>query len=205
MNGKDIVADIKALRKAGQSKRLLMGGKNPTASDLQSFIAYDFLGIPNVKPVYGLSTGNRRKAIARGEIELSMDPVLKCKQQHKKMIKQGVIVYMTLGFANPDGAIVRDPSLPNFPHVGEVYEILNGKKPAGVQWQGIKNLLNMIVMANKGLWLPKGAPQDVVDLYVATIKNIYKDKQFIKLTKKQFGEYPQTFGAAGKDVVRNGA
>jgi tripartite-type tricarboxylate transporter receptor subunit TctC len=205
VTGKDIVADVKALRKAGQAGRLLMGGKNATSSDLQSFIVYDLLGIPNVKPIYGLSSGNRRKAIARSEIELSMDSVLKCKKEHKKLTKQGVIVYMTLGFVTPDGAIVRDPVFPEFPHVGEAYEALNGKKPSGVEWSAIKNFLNMVVMANKGLWLPKGVSQDVVDLYVATLKKIYQDKQFIKLTKNQFGEYPQTFGAKGKEVVRNGA
>ena len=205
VNGKDAVADVKALRKAGAKDRLLMGDKHATGSALGSFVSYDFLGIPNVKPLFGLSSGKRRKAIKRGELQLSIDTVIKCKKNHKKLTKQGVITYASFGFAKPDGSIGRDPIMPDLPHVGELYEKLNGKKPSGLQWRAVKSLINIISMANKGLWLPKGASKDVVETYAKTIKAIYKDKKFKKLTKKRFGKNPQSFGKDAITVVRRGA
>ncbi len=205
VNGKDAVADVKALRKAGAKGRLLMGDKHATGSALGSFVSYDFLGFPNVKPLFGLSSGKRRKAIVRGELQLSIDTVIKCKQNHKKLSEQGVITYASLGFAKPDGSIGRDPIMPDLPHVGEIYEKLNGKKPSGLQWRAVKSLINIISMANKGLWLPKGASKDVIETYSKAIKAVYKDKKFKKLTKKRFGNNPQSFGKDATAVVRRGA
>ena len=205
IKGKDAFADVKALRKAGAKQRLLMGDKHAHSSGLGAFVAYNFLGIKNVKPLFGLSSGKRRKAITRGELQLSIETVIKCKKIHKKMKKKGVITYAALGFAKPDGTIGRDPIMPNLPHVGEIYEKLNGKKPSGMQWQAIKALINLISMSNKGLWLPPKVSKDVVDTYQKTIKAIYKDKKFKKLTKKRFGKNPQSFGQDAIEVIKRGA
>ena len=205
VKGKDAIADVKALREAGTKQRLLMGDKHAHSSGLGAFVAYNYLGMPNVKPLFGLSSGKRRKAIARGELQLSIETVIKCKKNHKKLKKQGVITYAALGFAKPDGSIGRDPIMPDLPHVGELYEKLNGKKPSGMQWQAIKALINIISMANKGLWLPPGVSKDVFNTYQKTIKAVYKDKKFKKLTKKRFGNNPQSFGKDAIEVVKRGA
>lgn len=201
VTGTDGVADIKALRKAD---RLRMGAKNRTSSELQAFMSYALLGIKNVRPVFGLSSGKRRQAISRGELEMGQDASLKCKKVSKNLAKNGVYIYMTAGFAQPDGSIVRDPMFPDAPHVGELYEALNGKKPSGPEWASVKHLLNMVVMSNKALWLPKGTPDDVIKAYDTAVKKIYKDKKFKKLTKKTFGNYPQSFGKSAKQVVKQG-
>jgi tripartite-type tricarboxylate transporter receptor subunit TctC len=205
VKGKDAIADVKALRKAGGKQRLLMGDKHAHSSGLGAFVAYHYLGIPNVKPLFGLSSGKRRKAIARGELQLSIETVIKCKKNHKKLKKKGVITYAALGFAKPDGSIGRDPIMPDLPYVGELYEKLNGKKPSGMQWNAIKALINIISMANKGLWLPPGVSKDVNKTYQKTIKAIYKDKKFKKLTRKRFGNNPQSFGRDALAVVKRGA
>ncbi|MEL0106512.1 MAG: hypothetical protein VW802_06155 [Rhodospirillaceae bacterium] len=206
VNGSDALADVKALRKAGADKgRLLMGDKNAISSGLGSFVAFDMLGIPNVKPLFGLSTGKRRKAVVRGELQFSQETVIKCKQNHAKLQKQGVITFAALGFAKPDGTIGRDPIMPELPHVGEIYEKLNGRKPSGMQWEAHTALINLISMSNKGLWLPPGVSKDVLDTYQATIKKVYKDKKFKKLTKKRFGNNPQSFGKDATEVVKRGA
>jgi tripartite-type tricarboxylate transporter receptor subunit TctC len=62
----------------------------------------------------------------------------------------------------------------------------------------------MVVMSNKALWLPKGTPDDVIKAYGTAMKKIYKDKKFKKLTKKTFGNYPQSFGKSAAQVVKQG-
>ncbi len=205
VSGKDAVADVKAIRKAGASGRLLMGDKHATASGLFAFVAYALLDYPNVKPLFGLSSGKRRKAIARGELQLSIDTMIKCKKNHKKLKKRGVITYAALGFADSSGKIGRDPIMPDLPSVAEVYEKLNGKKPSGIHWKALVSLINLTSMSNKGLWLPRDVSKDVTDTYAKTIKKIYKDKKFKKLTKKRFGKNPQSFGKDALEVVKRGA
>jgi len=111
VKGKDSVADIKTIRSAGQ---LRMGGKNPTSSELRAFLAYNLLGMHNISPVYGLSSGKRRKAVLRGELKMGMDSALKCLKVKKRYVKKGkVAMYMTMGFVKADGSIVRDPAMRN--------------------------------------------------------------------------------------------
>ena len=200
VKGKDPVADIKKLRAGGN---LMMGMKNPTSSELRAFLSYDILGIHNVKPIFGIRTGERRKAVLRGELQLSIDSALKCQKVKKKYVTKGTVaIYMSLGFLKADGSVVRDPSFPNKPHVLEIYKMIHGKALTGVKLKTFKHFVNMAVMSNKTMWLPKGASKKVYKLYVSTIKRIYKDKKFKKMTKKTFGKYPQAFGDRARQVLK---
>jgi tripartite-type tricarboxylate transporter receptor subunit TctC len=201
VTGKDVVADIKKLRKA---EGLLMGAKNPTSSEIRTFLAYDLLGITQAKPLFGLSSGQRRKATLRGETKLGMDSSLSCATKIQKFVKKGTInIYMTMGIIDEHDKIVRDPVLPNVPHVGEVYEKLNGKKPSGPMWDAYKHLLNLNIMAQKALWLPNGTPDEVYQTYLATMKKIFKDKKFKKQVEKTFAKYPQAFGKRAEKIIKD--
>ncbi|XQF93581.1 hypothetical protein ACOBV9_07205 [Pseudoalteromonas espejiana] len=48
---------------------------------------------------------------------------------------------MSFGVLNKEGKIVRDPTFPDLPHVGEVYEMIHGKKPTGVEYNVWKTFL----------------------------------------------------------------
>src|SRR3990172_8212204 len=48
------------------------------------------------------------------------------------LVREGKAVpLMSFGQVNEAGELIRDPALPELPTVGEVYEQLYGKKPAG--------------------------------------------------------------------------
>ncbi|MEQ8195616.1 MAG: hypothetical protein RIB59_14110 [Rhodospirillales bacterium] len=199
VTGKNIVSDIKALQK---KDRLLMGAKNPTSSELRAFLPYDILDIKGAKPVYGLSSGGRRKGTQRGELQLGVDSTIKCRKEIKKLKEQyGVISYMTLGFVGEDGKITRDPAFPELPHVLEAYKQVNGKELTGMKLKTLKSFINMTVTGNKTLWLPKGVSEEVQQTYVATLKKIFRDAQFKKLTAKTLGVYPQSIGKKAKKAV----
>ena len=154
--------------------------------------------------MFGLSSGRRRKATLRGELQLTYDSTGAFLKKAKKYVKKGeVIHYMTLGFALPDGSVGRDPAFPNLPTVWDVYEKLNGKKLTGLPSRGLKHLLNMVGSGSKSLMLPKGTSDDMVNAYVKAVKNILKDKKFMKIAKKEIGDYPQAFGKDADNIVKN--
>ncbi|MEQ8193045.1 MAG: hypothetical protein RIB59_01010 [Rhodospirillales bacterium] len=196
--GKDAAADIKAMR----GKKLLYGGKKANAGELRTIVAFEVLGL-DVQSVFGLSRGNARKAFMRGELNLSHDTAGTYFKKVEKLVKQGKAVPLfTLGFPNGKGKIGRDPAFPNLPHLAEVYEKLNGKKPSGAMWGASKSLFAMGVAASKGFALPKGTPDDVYNAYLKAAKDTLKDKKFQKKAKKMLGNYPQLFGEDAQDAVK---
>jgi len=197
VKGKDIGADIKALRKT----KLIAGAKTPTSAELRLFLAMELLGIKNVKPVFGLSTGKQRKALIRGELNINYDSGGSYLKKVMKYVKKGkVIPVMTLGYTAKDGSIVRDPGYPEMPTIVDAYKALHGKAPSGTLWEAYKNFYSMGVMTSKGFALPPKTPQNIVDTYIKAAKAITKDKKFWKIAKKRLGSYPINFG---KDARKN--
>ena len=196
--GKDVGADIKALRKTA----IVTGAKNPTSAELRLFLAMELLGIKNVKPVFGLSTGKQRKAIIRGELNINYDSGGSYLKKVMKYVKKGTLVpVMTLGYTAKDGSIVRDPAYPNMPNIVDAYKAVNGgKHPSekGILWAAYKNFYSMGVMTSKGFALPPKTPKKIVAAYIGAAKKIIKDKKFWKIAKKRLGNYPIDFGTDAK-------
>jgi tripartite-type tricarboxylate transporter receptor subunit TctC len=200
VKGKNIADDIRALRKA----KIITGAKNPTSSELRGAVAYDLLGIKNTTFVFGLNSGGRRKAVLRNELNISYDSAGSFMSKTSKYVKKGIIAhYMNLGFVNANGELVRDPAFPNTPTILEAYKAVNGgKSPSGPQWEAMKNLINIGVMYSKALILPAGTSDEIVNLYIKTIKKIMKDKKWKKLAKKELGNYPQAFGSEAAAILK---
>jgi tripartite-type tricarboxylate transporter receptor subunit TctC len=198
--GEDIGKDIKVLQKGSWSS----GGKNPTSGELRNFIAYDLLGIKNITPVFGLSTGNRRKAVLRGELQLSHDNTVAFIGKSQKYVEKGLLShYMTLGYIKPDGSIGPDPAFPNKPTIFDAYKAVYGKAPSGPQWKALWHLMNIAVMSAKSLWLPAGTSDDILNAYIDAMKKVLKDPEFIKVGGKAFDSYPQSFGGEAAKIVKN--
>ncbi|MEX2451929.1 MAG: hypothetical protein WD407_13820, partial [Rhodospirillales bacterium] len=191
VKGKNIVEDIKAL----QSANVVSGGKNPTSAELRGYIAYDLLGLKNIKYVFGLDSGDRRKAVLRKELNLSYDTAGSFAGKSMKYIKKGVIAhFMSLGYVSNEGKLIRDPAFPNVPNVAEAYKAVYGKEPSGPAWQALKHLIYISVMSSKSLFLPEKASDEVLNTYLNTIKTIMKQPDFKKVAKKELGGYEQTLG-----------
>jgi len=197
VKGKDIKADVMALRKAA----LVTGAKNPTSAELRLFLGLEMLGAKNVKSVFGLSTGKQRKALLRGELNINYDTggAYLSKVKKKYADKGKVIPIMTLGYTR-GGKIVRDPAYPNMPTIVEAYQAVNGKAPSGILFKAYKNFYSMGVMTSKGFALPPKTPKKIVAAYISAAKKVIKDKGFWKIAKKRLGNYPIDFG---KDAKQN--
>ncbi len=199
VKGKNIADDIRALQKY----KLVSGGKNPTSSELRGYIAYDLLGLKNITYVFGLNSGGRRKAAMRGELNLSYDSAGSFMKKTMRYVEKGIFTHVfNLGYVNDKGEVVRDPAFPNKPTVLDAYKAVYGKDPSGPQWKALKHMINIGVMSSKSLMLPAGTPDEIVDLYVATIKKILIIPKFQKLAEKELGNYPQTFGKEGAKILK---
>jgi tripartite-type tricarboxylate transporter receptor subunit TctC len=197
VTGKDIVADIKKLK----GQKLRYGAKKANAGELRSILAFELLGLP-VQSIFGLSRGKARKAMMRGEIEVNHDTAGTYLKKVAKLEKKGTVVSLfTLGYPKGD-KIIRDPAFPNMLTVGEVYQKINGKAPSGPNWEALKAFLNLGVAASKGLALPKGTSDEILNAYVGAMKKVIKDKDFQKRAKKLLGGYPQVLGKDAGAAVK---
>ena len=199
VTGKDVVADIMALRKA----KLVFGAKNPTSAELRGFLTFQMLGINNVNAVFGLSSGEQRKAFLRGELNINYDSAASYTSKAAKFIKEGKVVpIFTMGYGAPDGSIKRDPAYPKMATITEAYEKLNGKPPSGPTASAYIAFLHMGVSASKSLVLPTGTSDEIVDAWVGAVQKSVADPQFSKTGKKIIGAYDQSFGKDAKNVLK---
>jgi putative tricarboxylic transport membrane protein len=177
---------LKAMRK----QELILGANGPTSSDLVEFLGFDLLGI-KIKPVFGLNRGKARQALERGEFTMSFDNTAAYFQHVVPLVKEGVAVpIMSRGYADDDGNIGRDPSVPQFPTLEDAYKILNGKAPSGPQYEAYKTLTLTSVMVSKAIVLPAGTPPDIVEAYRKAARTLVKDPGYEKAAELFSGGYP---------------
>ncbi|WP_229729351.1 tricarboxylate transporter [Agaricicola taiwanensis] len=181
---------------------LLMGLQNPTGSDMPTLLSLELLGV-NVKPVLGTDGGDQHLGFQRGELTLNADVTSAYKQMAQPLIDAGTAVPLfTMGYADANGEIVRDPNFPDLPSWVEAYEIIHGKKPSGTEYDAWLALFHLSVMSSKALVLPAGTPEDVVAAYNAAAADLVEDKDFKAESGEFIGTYPQLTGeAARKSLV----
>jgi hypothetical protein len=105
------------------------------------------------------------------------------------------------GMLDDKGQLQRDPTFPNLPHFGEVYETVHGKKPEGPGFEAYKAFLTAGFGAQKAMFVPKGTPKDVVDTYTQAIERVLKDAEFRKAAQEELGEYSQYTGERAVTLV----
>ncbi len=199
VKGKDIVADIKAL----QNTKLTYGSKNPTSSEMRGALAFEMLGIKDVNVVFGLSSGQQQKAFLRGELNINYDTAGTYSRKLSKYEKEGKLIpVFSMGYGAADGSIVRDPAYPEMPTITEGYTKLNGKAPSGPAAAAYNAYLHMGVTASKSFILPKGTPDEIVDVWVEAVKKVVADKGFRKVAAKVVGAYQQSYGKDAANVLR---
>jgi tripartite-type tricarboxylate transporter receptor subunit TctC len=181
------------------------GGSGATSSDLPALLSYDLLGI-KPKFVFGLSNAESRAGFERGEFSLKYDNAASWAEEVKPLVDQGIAkLLFTFGFEQQDGKIVRDPMLPDVPTFLELYERIHGKPLTGVPYDVWKALFNVRVMGSKMLVLPKGTPQNIVNLYARAAADALKtDVVQSPQAKLVLSNYPQSVGAESERIFRQG-
>ena len=111
------------------------------------------------------------------------------------MVEQGLAVpMMTWGSLDDDGNIVRDPTFPEIATFKEVCEATAGCETSGTAWDAWKAFFISGFAAQKMVFLPKTASQEVVDGYEAAFKKIIARPDFKEKAAATLGDYPQMTG-----------
>ena len=199
--GIDGPEDIGELR----DKQLTMGAGTPSGGEMRALLALDMLGL-DVQTVFGLDRGDARPAFERGEFNINFDSAQAYPTQVEPLVESGVAVPLfSLGIANAQGEIVRDPIVPDLPTFVEVYREIHGEEPSGPADEAWLAIFNLNVMASKALALPAGTPDDIVETYRQAMQEVVAELETPEHKEQAdeiVGPYPQALGEEAVRVLR---
>jgi hypothetical protein len=120
------------------------------------------------------------------------------------LVKSGKAVPLySLGVIDEGGTLVRDPNFRELPTFAEAYELMHGKKPSGDGYDAWLSIMKMLVMLNKGLYLPAGTPKPVLEAWHTAVRNMLKDPEFDKTAGSVIEGYPQFVGEAARPIIKD--
>lgn len=187
--------DMKKLQKIAMK----FGSQGATSLDLVPLLAFDILGL-KVDGVFGMKgRGPARLAFERGEVKIDYQTTPAYIKNVMPLVKEGKAVpLMTWGMLDDDGNLVRDPTFPDLPHVGEVYKAMHGKDPKGPAWTAWRAFMAAGYPAQKMIFVRKDTPQDIKDAWKKAAADTIAEPGFKEAAAKALGDYPQ---AVGKKAV----
>ncbi|WP_121628790.1 Bug family tripartite tricarboxylate transporter substrate binding protein [Poseidonibacter antarcticus] len=188
-----------------KSEKLKFGSQGATSMDLVPLLAFHLLNI-KTQPVFGMKgKKSTRLAFLRGETNIDFQSSSSYLKNVLPAQKEGrAVPLFAFGTLDENGDLQRDPTFPNLPHFGEVYEKVHGKKPSGEAYKAWKTLFTASFPSQKMIMLPKGVSQDVIETYQNAMKKIVATEGFKEMSRIQLGDYKQTVGAKAdklKDIA----
>lgn len=196
------VKNLSELKKL-DGKKLHYASQGLTSLDMVPLLGFRLLGL-DVQHVVGFpGRGEGRLAFERGEMEIDYQTTSAYLRSAQAMVKAGEAVPLfSWGVLDDHGNLARDPNFPDMPHFAEAYEIVQGKKPSGIEWEAFKAFLIAGFPGQKLLVLPKGTPDDIVEAYRAAVRALRKDPEYIAKRDELIGEYEQVTDAAGEKLYK---
>jgi tripartite-type tricarboxylate transporter receptor subunit TctC len=176
------------IQSARDHGKMIFGGHSPTSAELRHLVAFDLLGI-DIKGVWGLASGPRRLAFLRGEIQINLDSASSFLNAVKPMIAAGEAVPLFSYGIKQDGKYVRDPIAPDLPTFWEAYEERHGRPLEGIERE-VFDTLYATVLANKGLVLPDGTPDNIVEIYRKAMERVLANPEVVAKIRSGIGPYP---------------
>lgn len=188
-------ADLKKI----QDRQMAFLSQGATSLDLVPLLAFELLGL-KVDPIFGAKgRGDGRLAFERGEVNIDYQTTSAFLKNVQPLVDAGKAVPLfTWGALDENGKLVRDPTFPDLPHMGEVYEAVHGKKPSGPAWNAWMAFFSAGFAAQKMVFLPEGTPQEIIDTYSEAFKKIVSQPGFKEKAEAAIGEYPQATGKAAE-------
>lgn len=170
---------------------LYFGGRRPEGSFIKRALTFQLLGV-QVEELLGYEgAANLDVAFQQGELNVNGVSTSTFLQDSLPLVESGEqVVLWTEGLLGPDGEIVRDPAVPDWPHVGEVYEQIYGEPPSGQEWEAYKLLAAADGGVDKGLYIHEDAPAEAVEALLAAVDEMLADPAFVEEAKVQMGDYP---------------
>lgn len=188
-----------------QGQEFIWGAQSATGLDLVPNLAWEMLGL-DVQPVFGIEgRGDGRLMFERGEANIDYQTSSAYIRSVQPMIDSGMAVpMMTWGALDDDGNIIRDPTFPEIPTFAEVCEATPACETEGLQWDAWMTFFTAGFPAQKMIFLPGSAPQEVVDTYTTALREIIARDDFREMSEATLGVYPQMTGNAAQAAFRLG-
>ena len=174
---------------------LLYASQGPTSLDLVPNISFELLGL-NIKSIFGFrGRGAGRLAFERGEVKIDYQTSAAYLKNVVPLVESGeAIPLWSWGVLDEQGELSRDPSFPELPHFGEVYEIMHGKKGEGIAFDSWFATMAAGFGGMKLLLVPNDTPEEIVAIYQQAIVEMKKDPEYLTKKGKAIGLYEQVIG-----------
>ncbi len=196
------VSKIEDLKKE-LPKRLIFASQGPTSLDIVPMLAFDLLGL-DVKTVFGFrgrSAG--RLAFERGEVPIDYQTSAGYLKNVVPLVREGsAIPLWSWGVLDAAGTLTRDPSFPDLPHFGEVYQSLLGKETQGIAWESWLALMAAGFGGMKLLVTPIETPEPILQAYRDAFLAMREDPEYIERKEKAIGRYKQEVGTKAESIFK---
>jgi tripartite-type tricarboxylate transporter receptor subunit TctC len=178
-----------------RERELVYGSQGATSLDLVPMLAFLLLGL-NVRYVFGMrGRGEARLALMRGEITIDYQTSAAYLTQVVPMVQSGdAVPLFSWGQLDEDGNVERDPTFPDLPHFVEAFEMVNGQKPSGVQFDAYMAFFGSGFAAQKPALLPPNTPANIVAVYRKALVDAVADPELQAAKGDILGEYRQAVG-----------
>ena len=188
-----------------RGQNFIWGVQSATGLDLVPNLAWQMLGL-SVESVLGMEgRGDGRLMFERGEANIDYQTSSAYIRSVQPMVDSGMAVpMMAWGALDDDGNIVRDPTFPDIPTFKEVCDATPGCETEGLTWDAWVTFFTAGFPANKMLFLPGAASQEMVDAYTKALQEIFARDDFWEVAAGELGVYPQMTGNAAQAAFRLG-
>ena len=174
-------------------KPLHYAGVSASGRDLGGLLAFDLFQIP-VQVTLGHTSGGASTLLTFETGESNFDMQTTSVYRTRMADRQDVVPLYTDGILDARGDVVRDPSWPDLPSVKEVYVALQGREPAGPEWEAYKIALGTRGALDMVVWLHGDAPKPAVDELTQAFRAMSRDPDYQKALAEQTGGYPIIVG-----------
>jgi tripartite-type tricarboxylate transporter receptor subunit TctC len=187
-----------------KGKKQFYASQGVTSLDMVPLLGFRLIGL-DVQHVTGFpGRGEGRLAFERGEASIDYQTTSAYLRSSMPLVQKGeAVALFSWGILDANGNLARDPNFPDLPHFAEAYEIVQGKKPEGIEWDAMKAFLIAGFPAQKLMLLPKGTPDDIVETYRAAVRGLIKDPEYLAKRDQTIGEYEQVTDAAGDKLFHS--
>ena len=194
--------DISSANEIAQLKAfsLKYASQGPTSLDVVPMLSFDLLGL-DVQAVFGFrGRGAGRLAFERGEVLIDYQTSSAYLKNVVPLVESGeAIPLFSFGALNEEGALIRDPSFPDLPHFGEVYEQV-GHSRSGIEWDTWFAFMAAGFGGMKLLLTPNETPQEIILEYQKAITAMKKDPDYLARKVQALGYYEQSIGAQAQKI-----
>jgi len=168
--------------------QLIYGGIAAAASDLPALLSFEVLDL-DVRSVLGFNgRGPVRLAFEQGELNLDYQFTPVYLTQVVPSVEAGTAVPLWTGGAMEDGVLkARDPIAPDLPSVYEVYEMMNGVPPSGIEWDAFQGIASVTYAYGLTAYMHPDTPQEVLDTFAAAVEAINADPEFVTESQEVTG------------------